>query len=419
MTEETAPLTIEEFAALLAPLLPAGEEAALAVSGGPDSLALAWCAKRAGIPCRAFIVDHKLRPESSDEAQEVRKRLAAMGIEAEILVWDHGALESRIHVEARRGRYALLIEACKRRGCKNLLLAHHRDDQAETILMRLSKGSGIEGLGGMTAVKEMNGVRLLRPFLSVPKARLVATCEAAGLSFVRDPSNEKEKYARGRLRRVMGSLAEEGLTVERLLDLGERAAEAAAAIDHYAKKFLQTAAVDLSGAVSFEAGAFEKLPQAVALKVLSLCFLTIRPAPFAPERKKLLALYRHLLNDRQTTQTLGGILARRKKDILLFRREPASVIDSQSIAPGQTILWDGRWGVAFSGGQGGEIRPLGFQPHTVLDALAPGLRKKLPQGRARAVLPALWREGKLTAIPSFSKEKQGGFAASLLPPLWR
>jgi tRNA(Ile)-lysidine synthase len=219
-----------------------------------------------------FHREHGLRPESAEEAALVKKRLEALGIEAEILPWLHGPVQTKIHVEARKARYALLLDACRRHGLKTLFLAHHRDDQAETILMRLAKGSGVEGLSGMAPVTERDGVRLVRPFLNVPKAQLVALCEAEGVAYVVDPSNEKEKYARGRLRRVQEALAQEGLTTERLLDLGERRAKRRRPFVFYAQAFLREKAKLLDGgAIRLEAEAFAALPRAVGLKVLALC----------------------------------------------------------------------------------------------------------------------------------------------------
>ncbi len=445
-----------------------GEAVALAVSGGPDSMALALCAKRAGLSCRAFIVEHGLRPESAEEAVSVKKRLEALGIEAEILPWIHGSVQTKIHVEARKARYALLLDACRRHGLKTLFLAHHRDDQAETILMRLAKGSGVEGLSGMASVTERGGVRIVRPFLKVPKAELVVLCEAEGVAYVVDPSNEKEKYARGRLRRVQEALAQEGLTTERLLDLGERAGEAAEAVSFYAQVFLREKAELLSGgAIRLEAEAFAALPRAVGLKVLALCLAFIHRADYPPERRGLVRIYEEMdlslqnkrdsrfrgndaEEEKRKVRTLNGCLVQRTEKAILVLREFAAIADVQPIAPGQTVLWDGRWLVSLKENpslratdgseaiqsqqkqdliscdsglprafgprndeEGLELRPLGFQPREVLDRLAPDLRRKVPQGRVRAALPTLWREGVLVAIPSFGSENKALALAEL------
>lgn len=405
---ETPPvLAIDKMDAikLLSPLLTPGEAVGLAVSGGADSMALALCAKAAGVACRAFIVDHDLRPESGEEAALVKQRLEQWGIEAEILRWTHGEIPSRIHVEARKARYALLVEACRRHGLKTLLLAHHRDDQAETILMRLAKGSGVEGLAGMAAVTLFDGIRLVRPFLNLPKAQLVSWCEAQGLPYVTDPSNAKVKYARGRLRRVWDALAQEGLTAQRLVDLGARAGEAAQAVTFYAETFLKDhARLVPGGAIRIDLAPWRDAPRAVGLKALALCLLAVRPVPFAPERKALVGLYAFLASMPQGAgRSLNGCLIRTDGagQTATILRDVAAIVDVQPIGPGDAVLWDGRWRVALEAqaAAGGEIRPLGFQPKGTLDRLAPGLRKRIPQGRIRAALPALYREGQWIALP--------------------
>ncbi|MDD3182539.1 MAG: tRNA lysidine(34) synthetase TilS, partial [Alphaproteobacteria bacterium] len=198
-------ISAHEFERLLAPFVKTSERIAVAVSGGPDSMALTFLVKqlKTSEGLLALIVEHGLRDESAQEAAEVATRLRAMEIETEILPWRHDGVKSRVHVKAREARYGLLIDACKRHGITTLALAHHAGDQAETILMRFAKGSGIDGLAGMSAVTEVDGVRLVRPLLGKPKARLIATCEAHHIVYVTDPSNEADKYARGRLRRVL------------------------------------------------------------------------------------------------------------------------------------------------------------------------------------------------------------------------
>src|SRR5439155_7478782 len=128
----------------------------------------------------ALTVDHRLRPESAVEAQTVAEWLAPRAIPHEVLVWADKKPASGIQEAARAARYRLLAGWCRERGCLHLLTAHHREDQAETHLIRRRAGSGVDGLAGMSAVREMAGVRLVRPLLSVPKARLVALLAAEG-----------------------------------------------------------------------------------------------------------------------------------------------------------------------------------------------------------------------------------------------
>ena len=201
-----APLTGEELTALLGALGPFERrpEIAVAVSGGPDSMALAvlvqpWVEDRRG-RLTALVVDHGLRAESAAEAASTARRLAALGIESRILRWDGPKPGSGIQAAAREARYRLLCGACRAAGILHLLLAHHAGDQAETIALRAERGSGRRGLAGMPAIREVESLRLLRPLLGVAKARLLATLGQRGIGWVEDPSNRDPRFARSRLR---------------------------------------------------------------------------------------------------------------------------------------------------------------------------------------------------------------------------
>jgi tRNA(Ile)-lysidine synthase len=409
-----APLGTDEFSSLMASFEPFAEprRIAAAVSGGPDSMALAllakdWIASQGELI--AFIVDHGLRPESGAEALETQKRLSTVSIASEILRWDHPPVVSRLHVNARKARYQLLCNACRRHGIADLLLAHQREDQAETILMRFAKGGGIEGLAGMAGSSLKDGIRLLRPLLTVPKERLIATCDAAKLPFVRDPSNTSEKFARGRLRRVLPLLSPEGFTIDQLLLLGSRAAEASEALEHYVKSFIHShAEQDLSGTVHIELEPLRALPRAVASRALTACLTIVHAEDYSVERASLDPMLNALLSpDPMPGRTLHGCLITKDEKHATILREFSAITDAPVIHAGESTVWDGRWQVTLGAAEDKEsyvIRPLGNPPHEMVDKLAPGLRRSIPQGRARAGLPALWRNGTLTLIPRFGHE---------------
>ncbi len=206
-----APLTLLQFAANLAAI--GGFEAqpliAVAVSGGPDSMALMlladrWARARGG---RAWglTVDHGLRPESADEARIVGSWLGARAIPHDILLWVGPKPISGIQEAAREARYRLLAAWCRRRFCLHLLAAHHLEDQIETHLIRRSAGSGVDGLAGMSAVRELRGCRLVRPLLAVPRERLAALLASEGQPFLRDPSNLDPVFERARLRLALSN----------------------------------------------------------------------------------------------------------------------------------------------------------------------------------------------------------------------
>jgi tRNA(Ile)-lysidine synthase len=208
----------------------------LAVSGGPDSIALLllaaeWASGRASrLPLYAATVDHGLRADSRREAETVARWATELSLPHDILVWNGIKPISRIQERAREVRYRLLFHHAAKIGADHVMTAHHADDQAETILFRLLRGSGISGLSGMAASAERNGLILARPLLDYAKADLLAVCETKGHPFLVDPSNKDPGYARTRMRRLGGLLAREGFDRSALLRLGRRAARAEAAL---------------------------------------------------------------------------------------------------------------------------------------------------------------------------------------------
>jgi tRNA(Ile)-lysidine synthase len=199
-------LTAKSFATLMVPFAPFESKPvlAVAVSGGRDSLALAllaseWAGPQGGRVV-GLIVDHGLRAEAAEEAKTTRELLTQHGIAAEILRWTGAKPAHGLQEAARTARYGLLFEACRERGILHLLVAHHADDQAETVAMRAARGSGPDGLAGMAALVEQRHARLLRPLLAVPRVRLTATLEARGVTWIDDPSNTDPRFERARLR---------------------------------------------------------------------------------------------------------------------------------------------------------------------------------------------------------------------------
>jgi len=261
---------------LFAPLIHAGGILA-AVSGGPDSTAMMHLLARwsaAGTrrpPVVVATVDHGLRPEAAEEASFVAGQAAALGFSHRILVWEGEKPGTGLQEAAREARYRLLAQCAREEGASHLLTAHTRDDQAETVLMRLSKGSGLSGLAGMRRERDRLGIRHVRPLLDQPKALLLDLCRAQGWPFVADPSNENELFARVRWRRLMPLLAAEGLTAERLARLAERMRLADEALDAKAKHALERAEPAAGTEdFAFRAGVLAEEPFEIALRVLEL-----------------------------------------------------------------------------------------------------------------------------------------------------
>src|SRR2546421_7208190 len=209
----------------------------LAVSGGPDSIALMWLAARwrrsvsRGPRLVAVTVDHDLREEAAREAREVKRLAHALDLEHRTMRWRGAKPQAGVPAAARSARYQLLAQAARSAGATHILTAHTRDDQAETLLMRLLRGSGIAGLAAMARESERDGLRLARPFLDIPKSQLIATLKKAKVEFAEDPSNRDITFTRPRLRTLMPALAAEGGDTRNLVRLASRLARANAAVE--------------------------------------------------------------------------------------------------------------------------------------------------------------------------------------------
>ncbi|MBY0610707.1 MAG: tRNA lysidine(34) synthetase TilS [Beijerinckiaceae bacterium] len=212
----------------------AGQRIVLAVSGGPDSMAMMHLAAAAAPALRMTLVvatvDHGLRPDSAADAAFVRQHAEKLGFSCAVLHWQGGKPATRIQELAREARYRLLVDHAREVNAPVLITAHTLDDQAETILFRMARGSGLGGLVGMRACVRRNGVSHARPLLGVPKLRLIETCRTWAVPYRADASNANVDYARVRWRALMPMLAEEGLTAERLQRLSNRLARADAAL---------------------------------------------------------------------------------------------------------------------------------------------------------------------------------------------
>ncbi|MCP3473670.1 tRNA lysidine(34) synthetase TilS [Bradyrhizobium sp. CCGUVB1N3] len=253
----------------------------LAVSGGPDSVALMWLAARwrkslaRGPQLVAVTVDHGLRPEAAREARDVKHLAQSLDLPHRTMRWTGAKPRTGLPAAARDARYGLLMQAARATGATHVLTAHTRDDQAETLLMRLLRGSGIAGLSAMAPVTERDGIALARPLLDVPKSQLIATLKRANIAFADDPTNRDTAFTRPRLRALLPQLAAEGGSARNLARLAARLARANAAVDVLAdgaERFLALRDRDRSPsdvpARSFEVSAFATLPEEVRLRLL-------------------------------------------------------------------------------------------------------------------------------------------------------
>jgi tRNA(Ile)-lysidine synthase len=383
---------------------------ALAVSGGPDSLALMylaaeWRSAHGQRPeLHVLTVDHRLRAGSRDEALMVARLATALGLPHAILTWE-GPSEVRtsLQARAREARYDLMTAYCHAHDIPALLTAHTLDDQAETFLMRLKRGSGLDGLAAIPLTGAWSGIALERPLLDVPKARLIATLEARGIGFASDPSNSDLRFERARVRGSASALAALGLTPEALALSARRLRRAREALDHAASSFLAASSeASAAGYALLDQDAFLAAPQEIALRTLSRLIAAVGGGEEPLRLAKLEALLASLAANPGKTHTLGRCRIERLAGRLgIFREMRAKGLPVIELLPGMRALWDNRFRIELGAGAAGPVtvRALGDGGFLALrDSLA--LPPSLPRLAGRT-LPACYRGELLAGIPLF------------------
>lgn len=411
-----APLASEDFESLIdrcgpfepRPLL------AVAVSGGADSMALAllaqaWARTRRG-RVLALTVDHGLRPESRTEARTVARWMKRRGIAHRTLRWRGAKPATAIQAAAREARYRLLGEACRAEGALHLLLAHTRDDQAETVVLRLAAGSGPHGLAAMPSVLEYAGHRVLRPLLGVPRARLRAMLAAHGQAWIEDPSNRDERFARIRVRRALADAGQ-----ERTLALAGAAGELGR---FRARQERQVAGV-LARAVQLFPEGYARLDPAVLAgapaelgwRALAAALATVGGLAQAPRGEAVRRLHADLCTGSLGGgRTLGRCRVVPDKSGCLILRETRGIPSTQVRAGGTaTVRWDGRFAVKpRADGKRLALGQLGAAGWTELVRRKPDFRAVAIPYAARLALPAL-RDGQgLVSVPSLGYRRGVG-----------
>ena len=313
----------------------------LAVSGGSDSTALLVLAARwaSGLKKRrkhppnlaAVTVDHGFRPESKREALAVKRLARRLGVPHRTLSWRGRKPKTGLQEAARDARYRLLAAAAARTGYEYILTAHTLDDQAETVLFRLARGSGLTGLAGMARAAPIpagggTAIFLVRPLLRISKARLVATLRAAGVTHNEDPTNRDPRFTRTRLRALLPELAREGLDARGLSRLAARMRRAEATIEFAvaaARAALAPGPWRERDPIAFATARFADLPAEVALRLLGRA-VTHAGNEGPVELGKLELLYDALRNARAPLRrTLAGALITLLPEHLTIERAPA------------------------------------------------------------------------------------------------
>lgn len=363
----------------------------LAVSGGSDSLALLHLvADWGGAPLRCVTVDHRLRAESAGEAAEVARLCARLGIQHDTLTWDGWDGQGNLAATARRARYALMADWAVAHGLAGVVLGHTQDDVAETLLMRLARRAGVDGLAAMPARRAEGAITLHRPLLGAGRADLRAYLTARGVAWIDDPSNADGRYRRTQARRALAALAPVGVTPQALTAVAHHLGEARETLGYYAAAEARALVQFQQGDLLIPAAPFAALPRDSARRILQAALRWITGAGYGargPDLDRLLVRV-----TRGQGATLAGCHLTTSGGNIRLAREFAAV-RTVSAAPG--ALWDGRWRVTGPETSGVEIRALGSKGR----AACPDWRETGLPAASLDALPAVWRGDVLIAAP--------------------
>ena len=409
---------------LFAPLLPFSR-IGLAVSGGPDSLGLmllaAGWAEVNGKRLTVYTVNHGLRPEAPAECDMVAHEAEKLGLPCRKLAWTGTKPDTGVQAAARLARYKLIGDAMRADGTQILVTAHHIDDQAETVLMRMAHGSGLNGLAGMALFGAVEGVRLCRPLLAVERAHLRDVVREAGITAAADPSNTDEHYERVRWRHVLPGLSREGLDPERLAQLATRMARADAALVFAAgEAFDRLAGIDRFGVLSFAHADWADLPEEIGLRVFERA-VTWAGGGTGFKLSQIEAADAALRGSTSghAATLCGAALVRAGETVQVFReigRMPeAGPVPLQS---GASVIFDGRFKISCSAN---------MRPGYVLTAAGPALTRAEAEAlagpigvpmRAIAAAPVIRDgDGRLVAIGAMTAAETGaGIGIEVLQP---
>jgi len=364
---------------------------AVGVSGGADSLALTlladrWVRARGGT-IMALTVDHGLRAASAEEAARVGCWLAARGIAHRVLAWTGVKPQAGVQAAARQARRDLLADHCRRHGILHLLLGHHADDQAETVMMRVVAESGPDGMAGMAAAVEQDDIRILRPLLDVRHEQLVEVLRAVGQEWVEDPSNRDARFSRATLRSFGASPAE---ACSSAAQWGRERREREGQIAGF---LARAASVYPEGWMVLDLEQLRAAPEDLARRAVARVLMTVGGLAYPPRGESLLRLVDELRRGTSAAgHTLGGCMLRLRKGVVQVLREPAAVGPDVPVEGPGRYIWDHRFAVSVAGRGTRHTRlaALGEAGWATVAEADKSLKSLAIPAPARAALPALW-----------------------------
>ena len=297
----------------------------VAVSGGPDSMALAFLSNllmnETKYKMYFLLVDHGIRKNSGKEALQVKKLLKTKGINLRILK-NKKKIAKNIQKNARDLRYELLVEFCKRNKAESLLTAHHKDDQIETFLIRLSRGSGVEGLSSMGQSTNLKyGIKLIRPFLEFKKDELNYISKKFFKNTMKDPSNKNRKFLRTNIRELSKILEKKGLNFDQIIRSIKNISSTKEAINFYVDRSLKKFVKFKKKETILNLKMFRREPREVKFKIINRIVKNRTSSYYPPRSQKVLNLISRFETKNPKKCTLGGCIFERKNNLLYVTRE--------------------------------------------------------------------------------------------------
>ncbi len=371
-----------------------GARLGVAVSGGGDSVALlhilSRCFDADDIQLFAATVDHGLRAESADEAMAVGRFAASLGIAHSTLRWNDWDGSGNLQDQARQARYQLLGDWAKANNISTLVLGHTADDQAETVLMRLGRSAGVDGLAGIPSRRVFDGITILRPMMGLTRSQLRDYLIQHGVTWVEDPSNEDLKYDRIKARQVLDLLEPLGITAESLGDIAQNMASARSALDWYSFQAARECACVDGGNVVLDRRKFQLLPDETARRLLVAIVSWISASDYPPRRAPVLKALDAIRESRAAT--LGGCHVLPFRQDIWVCREFNAVRETRCDSK---EVWDRRWKLSGATFDNCELRALG---QNGLER-CPDWRDMARPEAALIASPSVWRGDDLLAAP--------------------
>ena len=398
--------------------IPFKSKLAIGVSGGSDSMTLLCCfakwAKQNDVDLIALTVNHNLRNEAKEETKKVAIWAKNLGIKHHILTWDGIKPTSNIQEQARKARFDLMLSFCQNNNIKYLALAHHLEDQAETFLIRLQRGSGVDGLGAITPLKTITNINIIRPLLNISCCDFKSFLESHNLSWIDDPSNNNDDYQRVKFRKIMPLLTAQGLTADVLAKTAKQMQRARVFLDNYTNQTLA------ENTISYQAGYIEAKPDVfiknddeIALRALKKIIMQVAGLEYPLRLEKLsrlAAALKDVNNFKGATLSGCQIIKIKTNEGFLYQfvREFKKVAPLQTITKSGLFYWDNRFfiNISYNDSKKLFLKPLGKKhwKELVKDSKNK-LKTNIPR-LAGICLPALCDEKDVLLVPHLGYKKE-------------